>query len=117
LADSYGNYLKVKVDTLVERLWPGCAESALSGTRRRRRKFVADALDDIGRLNEWTVQWERDDLAQVTRHSLGVTDMTSHIGNKSMSYRERALPIIINKNKELQSFDVSGLFFNKNTGA
>ncbi len=113
----YGRHLKVKVETLIERLWPGSFDTALRGTHRKRRTDVRDGLNEIGRLKGWEVVWARDDLAEVRRCSLGVTDMTSNIGNKSADYRKRALPIIPNKIKELRSLDASGLFSNKNASA
>lgn len=113
----YGRHLKFKVETLIERLWPGSFDTALRGTHRKRRKDVRDGLNEIGRLKGWEVEWAREDLAEVRRCSLGVTNMTSHIGNKGADYQKRALPIIPNKIKELHSFDVSGLFFNKNASA
>ena len=108
---SPGHSLRIKVETLIERLWPGSAENSLQVTHRRHRKSVRDGLCDIGRLDKWTVVWEREGLAHVTQQSSSVTNMTCHIGNKTMSYRERALPIITSKNNELTPFDASGLFF------
>ena len=114
---SPGNRLKIKVETLIERLWPGSVEDAPGGTHRRRRKDVRDGLEELGRLSGWTVDWLWDDMACVTRLSSSVRDMTRINQNKSMSYREQPFAKITSKNNELRTFDASGLFHNKNTSA
>ena len=107
-----GKTLKIGVERLIERLWPSGADTVHSSTHRSRRGDVKAGLDAVGRLAGWSVQWERNDLAAVSRLRPGVADMTSHNGNKTSSYRQRPLPIIINKNNGLGSFDASVLFFN-----
>ena len=114
---SGGNHLRIGVEKLIERLWPGSATNAPHGTHRRRRKEVADGLKAIGGLDGWTIEWERDDLALVKRHKANVRDKTSHIANKTRAYREQAFAIIPSKNNSLGAFDASGLFFNKNISA
>ena len=110
---SHGHHLKIGLERLVDRLWPGSADTAVASTHRSRRSEVHVGLVAIGRLEGWTVEWERIDLAVVTRLHAGVADMTSHKHNKTMVYRQQALPIIVNKNKGLSTFDASGLFFTK----
>lgn len=114
---SCGHHLKIKVETLIERLWPGSSEGAPEGTHRRRRNDVKVALKALGRLDNWSVEWERDGLACVTRSSSGVRDMTRIKANKCMAYPEQAFAKIPNKNNEIRTFDASVLFLNKNTGA
>lgn len=114
---SRGHHLNIKVETLIERLWPGSSERAPEGTHRRRRNDVTVALNTLGRLENWSVEWERDGLACIARSSSGVRDMTRIKANKSMAYPEQAFAKILNKNNEISTFDASGLFFNKNTGA
>lgn len=114
---AYGNHLKIKVETLIDRLWPGSAEVAPEGTHRRRRKNVRDGLEALGHLSGWTVEWVRNDMVCVTRLSSGVRDMTRHKANKSMSYPEQAFAKITSQNNGLRTFDASGLFFNRNTSA
>jgi hypothetical protein len=116
-AIAHGRNLKIGVERLVGRLWPGSSDTAPRSTHRGRRKEVRDGLIAIGRLEGWNVGWERADMAIVTRRGAGVGDMTSHIGNKTSSYPQQALPIIIKENNGLRSFDASGIFSNKNTGA
>jgi len=110
---SHGHHLKIGLERLIDRLWPDSADTALASTHRGRRSHVHDGLVAIGRLDGWTVEWERKDLAVVTRLGAGVADMTSHKQNKTMSYQKQALPIIINKTKGFATFDASGLFFTK----
>lgn len=114
---AYGNHLKIKVETLIERLWPGSAENAPNGTHRRRRKDVRDGLEALGLLSTWTVEWARTDMACVTRLSSGVRDMTGHKTNRIRSYPEQSFAKITSPNNDLRPFDASGLFFNKNTSA
>ena len=114
---SQGHSLNIGVDKLVERLWPGSAEVAPAGTHSRRRNDVREGLEELGRLENWTVQWERADLTKVTRLSAGLRDMTSLIAKRSRAFPEEALPKITSKNNGLRTFDASGLFFNKNTSA
>lgn len=113
----HGHHLKIGLERLIDRLWPGSAETALASTHRSRRSDVYDGLVAIGRLDGWTVEWARNDLAIVTRLRAGVVDMTSHNANKTSSYRQQALPIIIKENKGLSTFDASGLFFTKKKSA
>ena len=112
-----GHTLKIGVEKLSERLWPGSAAIAPAGTHRRRRSDVLNGLTDLGRLQGWTVEWEREDLANVTRGSSSVRNMTSHKANKSRAYPEQAFAKIPNKINAVRAFDASGLFFNKNTSA
>ena len=114
---AHGRNLKIGVERLVERLWPGSSDTAPRSTHRGRRKEVRDGLIAIGRLEGWNVGWVRADMAIITRRGAGVGDMTSHIGNKTLSYPQQALPIIIKENNGLRTFDASGIFFNKNTSA
>lgn len=109
-----GHHLKIGVEKLLDRLWPGSKEDALASTHRSRRSDVHDGLVALGRLDEWSVEWERKDLAVVTRLRAGVADMTSHKGIKTSSYRQQALPKIISKYKGPATIDASGLFFTKN---
>ena len=109
----HGHHLKIGLECLINRLWPGSADTAPASTHRNRRSDVHEGLVAIGRLDGWTVEWERKDLAVVTRLRACVADMTSHITNKTSSYRRQASPIINNENKELRVFDASGLFLTK----
>jgi hypothetical protein len=110
---AHGNRLKIGIEKLIERFWPENKVKAQASTHRSRRLAVREGLEAINMLVEWSVDWERIDLAVVRRHSPGVVEMTSHKGNKNMAYRQQALPLIINKNNNLAAFDVSGLFLNK----
>lgn|SRR5450830_460621 len=112
-----GNSLRIGVDTLVERFWPGSGKTGLRASHRRHRHGVRESLIAIGRLEGWTVEWERVDLAKVVRHSAGVRKMTSHNASKTMSLREQAFAIIPSKTNDLHAFDASGLFFNKSASA
>jgi hypothetical protein len=107
-----GKTLKIGVERLIELLWPSGADTVHSSTHRSRRGDVKAGLDAVGRLAGWSVQWERNDLAALSRLRPGVADMTSHNGNKTSSYRQRPLPIIINRNNGLGSFYASVLLFN-----
>jgi hypothetical protein len=109
----HGHQLKIGLERLIERLWPKSAETAPASTHRSRRHDVRDGLFAIGRLDDWTVEWERKDLAVVTRNRAGVADMTSHKGNKTRAYRQRALPKIIKQSKGALTFDASVLFLTK----
>jgi len=108
-----GHQLRIGVDRLVDRLWPGSADSAINSTHRSRRGDVHAGLDAIGTLQGWSVKWERDDLAIVNRMGVGVAEMTRHIGNKTRAYRQQPLPKITSKNMGLTTFDASGLFLIK----
>jgi hypothetical protein len=112
---SQGNRLKIGVDKLMERLWPGGAETSPPGTLRRRRLDVRAGLNELDQLEGWTVTWERADMALVMRKEVGATEMPRYgrIANKSMAYREQPSSDISNKLIELRTFDASGLFFNK----
>lgn len=112
---SPGHTLKIGAEKLIERLWPGSAAIAPQGTHRRRRSDVLEGLKALGRLEGWAVEWERADLANVTRHSGSVRDLTSHKASRSRAYPEQAFAKIPNKTNEFQAFDASGLFLNKNT--
>lgn len=113
----HGHHLKIGLESLIDRLWPGSADAAPASTHRSRRGDVHVGLCAIGQLDGWTVEWERYDLAIVTRLPAGVADMTSLKGNKTSSYRKQALPIITKENKGLSTFDASGLFFTKKESA
>ena len=65
LQRTYGHHLEIKVETLIDRLWPGSAEDAPEGTHRRRRKDVRDGLEALGRLCDWTVEWVRNDMVSI----------------------------------------------------
>lgn len=114
---SRGHHLRIKVETLIERFWPASSEVALPVTHRRRRHDVKVALKALGRLDNWSVEWESDGLARVTRSPSGVRDMTRIKANKSMAYPEQAFAKIPNKNNEIRTFDASVLFLNNNTSA
>ena len=109
----HGRHLKIGLERLLDRLWPGSADAAPASTHRSRRSDVHGGLVAIGRLGGWMVEWERKDLAVVTRIRTDVADMTSHNAIKTSSYRQQALPIITSKNKGLSTFDASVLFFIK----
>jgi len=113
----HSRHLKLGLESLIDRLWPGSAGAAPASTHRSRRGDVHAGLCAIGRLDGWRVEWERNDLAILTRLPAGVADMTSHKGNKTSSYRQQALPIIIRENSGLSTFDASGLFFTKKESA
>ena len=53
-----GGSLTIGLDTLAARVWPVNHDTAPAGTQRRRRSQLKAALDAIGRLPHWTVQWE-----------------------------------------------------------
>lgn len=53
-----GGSLSIGLDTLAARVWPVNHDTAPAGTQRRRRSQLKAALDAIGRLPHWTVQWE-----------------------------------------------------------
>lgn len=112
-----GNSLRVGVETLIERFWPGSGKTAPPGSHRRHRGAICCGLKSIGRLEGWNVIWEREDLVKVVRQSIGVRKMTCHKASKTASFSEQAFAIITSKNNDLQAFDASGLFFNKNTGS
>lgn len=111
----HGNMLKITVEKLMERLWPGDGRTVPAVTVRRRRKDVRDALNAIGTLDEWAINWERADLAEVKRNNVGAREKTiSRINaNKGSAYREQPASEIPKEIMELRSFDASGLFFNK----
>jgi hypothetical protein len=111
-----GNHLRIGVETLVARFWSESTTQP-AGTRRRHRFEIRDALKAIGRLDGWSVEWESEVLTRVSRIENGVRDMTRNNANKTTSYRERAFAKTTSKNNELDEFDVSGLFFNRNTSA
>ena len=52
-------------------------------------------------------------MACVQRDSNSVRNMPLNNANKSTSYRQRTLAKIPSKNNNLENFDVSGLFFNR----
>jgi hypothetical protein len=109
----HGANLKIGLEKLVERFWPGSLETAKSGTHSGRRDMVKNALKDIGRLKGWTVEWERSDLAFVLRLTLAGAEKPRRNDKKSMSYRQTPMSIKNNKINGLEAFDVSGLFFTK----
>jgi hypothetical protein len=113
----HAHHLKIGLERLIDRLWPGSVDNAPANTHRSRRRAVHEGLAAIGRLDGWTVEWERDDMAIVKRLSTGVVDMTSHNANKKSSYRQQPLSIITNKNKGLATFDASGLFLTNKSSA
>ena len=114
---SCGNHLKIKIETLVERLWPSGLKTTPKGTHRRRLTDVKFALLALSQLANWSVEWEGERLFCVTRKHASVRDMTMIKANKSMSYPEQMLAKITSSNNDLRPFDASGLFFNKNTSA
>ena len=107
---SHGHSIRIGLERLIERLWPGSGVAACASTHRSHRSDIRDGLDAIGRLDGWSVTWERNDLASVRRFRAGVADMTSHKFNKTRTYRSQALPLITNEIAGLPTFDVSGLF-------
>ena len=110
-----GNHLRVGVDTLVARFWSEIPAKTPSGTHRRHRFEIRAALSAIGQLDAWSVEWERADLVRVMRDTKSVRDMTRIKASKTASYRERAFAKITSKTNDLDTVDVSGLFFNRNT--
>lgn len=118
-----GNSLRIGVDTLVERFWPGSGGSgkAPDKTHRSRRRYIREALKSIGRLAMWSVENERAELVRVRRasqkHKDGDGEMTSHIANKTTSYRHPVLAKCPSNIKDLATLDASGLFFNKKGSA
>lgn len=114
---SAGNSLRIGIETLVERFWPGSGSTGLRASHRLRRHGVRESLKAINRIDTWTVEWERVDLVRVLRHSAGVRKMTSLNENKTMSYQKQAFAIIPSKINDLHAFDASGLFSNNNTSA
>jgi hypothetical protein len=63
-----GNHIKVRVDTLRQRLWPDA--DVPDGTARRRRKAVQDALRELAALSGWEVEKVTAEVACVTRPEL-----------------------------------------------
>jgi len=107
-----GNNLKIGVETLVARFWVEGSTPMPAGTHRRHKFEIRGALEAIGKLGAWTVEWERNDLVRVTRMSKGVRDTTMIKANKTTSYREQAFAKIPRNDNDLGMVDVSGLFFN-----
>lgn len=110
---SRGHGLKIGVEKLMQRLWPGGEGAVPAGTLRRRRMDVRDSLNAIGAIDGWTVTWERADLAYVLRSKSGVRDKTSPNANKGMFYHKHSNSEKVKQINELRAFDASGLFFNK----
>ncbi len=110
-----GNNLRIGVETLVQRLWPDDAADAPQGTIRRRRKAVRDALQEVGSLDGWLVEWSRADQAVVTRPQVGVRDRTRARSNANTGslYRERSKQDAPCKSAPSRGIDVSGLFHTK----
>lgn len=108
-----GNYLKIGVDTLVARFWPAGAKAVAAGTCRSRRFEIRGALEAVGQLAAWSIDWEGKAMVCVRRDSKSVRNMPLNNANKTTSYRKRAFAKIPSKNNNLENFDVSGLFFNR----
>lgn len=107
-----GKNLKIGVETLAARFWVEGSTPMPAGTHRRHKLEIRGALEAIGKLVDWTVEWERNDLVRVIRRSKSVRDTTMLKANKTMSYRERAFSKIPCNINDLDMVDVSGLFFN-----
>lgn len=62
-----GKSLQIQVETVVRRLWPNPAKPAPSGTARHRRDEVKKALQAIGRLARWRVEFRPSGMVMVRR--------------------------------------------------
>lgn len=71
----FGHSWRFGVDTLVHQLYPG-SDAAPGGTLRRRRKLVRDALEQVGGLLGWSVEWAANQVALVTRKPFKVDGVT-----------------------------------------
>lgn len=116
-AVSRGRSLRIGVETLLERFWPGSRAHAPAKTHSSRRGYIVAALKAIDKLAAWSVQWERSDLVQVRRKAQTDGEMTSHIPRKGTSYPRPLTAKCPSKINELESFDVSGIFFSKKRSA
>ncbi|WP_051849296.1 replication protein C, IncQ-type [Thiomonas sp. FB-Cd] len=75
-----GRSLKVRLETLMQRLWDDKGVTP-EGTLRARRKAVRDSLMAIGGLHGWHVEWPRPDMADITRRAVRSRQNPGTIGN------------------------------------
>jgi hypothetical protein len=75
-----GRSLKVRVETLMQRLWDDSGVTP-EGTLRARRKAVRDSLMAVGGLRGWHVEWPRPDMADITRRAVRSRQHPGTIGN------------------------------------
>lgn len=112
-AISPGRRLAIGVDTLLDRLWPGSAQTAPGKTHTSRGSYVRDALAALNQLDAWQVSWQKKDVAMVRRGRGSDGNMTSHNARKTSSLPRPGMAICPSKNKDIEDFDASGLFSNK----
>ncbi len=108
-----GQPYRVGLTTLAARVWPTSHDTAPVGTQRRRRLELMAAVQAIGRLDHWTLEWSADrEVFSVHRLAVGgVREMThSHSEGSVAPYRERVVGENLNKNKASSPYDVSALF-------
>lgn len=93
----HGHGLDLGVDTAVQRLWPGDIRCP-NGTTRGRRKEVRAALEEIGRLDGWSVTFRaskagKERVAHVERPresaSVGEKPSSRFIDNKMAAFRQQ----------------------------
>ena len=79
-----GRSLKVRVETLMQRLWDDRGVTP-EGTLRARRKAVRDSLMAVGGLPGWHVEWPRPEMADITRRAVRSQQHPAAIGNARLA--------------------------------
>lgn len=88
--------LTIGLQRLAERIWPANHDTAPLGTRRRRLTELRAALDAIGRLSHWTVQWQPGrDVANIRRKQttpIGAAAVARDMTGSSLAINPEELP-------------------------
>jgi hypothetical protein len=103
-----GASLRIAPGTLVRRLWPD-NDAAPEGTRRRRHRDARLALQAVGRLAGWKVEWAGE-IATVRRPAPDGVRVATKPAPTEASVRERTNLEKSNSDNDLSHPDVSGLF-------
>ncbi|AOW13157.1 hypothetical protein LPB72_07250 [Hydrogenophaga crassostreae] len=108
-----GPRFSILLSTLAARVWPDNHDTAPAGTIRRRRLELQIAVDAIGRLSHWSIEWsgQRTKLTVDRAASGSVRDTTSSdsvVGDSS--HREQVQGPSTSADNDLSRNDVSVLF-------
>lgn len=114
----HGHALDLGIDTAMQRLWPGDFRCP-SGTTSGRRKEVRAALEEIGRLDGWTLSFRRSKdgkelVARVERMrdsaSVGEKPSSRLIVNEMAAFRQQGTLGNTSADAPSRRVDLSGLF-------